>query len=71
MRTIIIPVVVVAVLISAAGLLTAQQNAGPRIAVKEIRYDLGRVVQGKQVSHVFELTNAGTETLVIERVQPT
>lgn len=71
MRTMTMPVVVVAFLISAAGLLTAQQSGGARIAAKEMRFDLGRVVQGKQVSHVFELTNAGTETLVIERVQPT
>jgi Protein of unknown function (DUF1573) len=53
-----------------AGLLTAQEYKGPRIEVKELRYDFGKVVQGTVVSHVFEVRNAGNETLEIEHIQP-
>ena len=49
--------------------LAAQDYSGPKIEVKEIRYDFGKVIQGTQASHVFEITNRGSETLVIERVQ--
>jgi uncharacterized protein DUF1573 len=47
----------------------AQEAGGPKIEVKELKHDFGKVVQGTPVSHVFEVRNAGTEPLVIERVQ--
>jgi hypothetical protein len=47
----------------------AQEAKGPKIEIKELRYDLGKVGQGTQATHVFEVRNAGTEPLVIERVQ--
>jgi len=50
-------------------LLLAQEYSGPRIEVKELRHDFGKVVQGAQISHVFEIRSAGKEALVIERVQ--
>lgn len=52
------------------GLLSAQEHQGPRIEVREMRYDFGKVVQGTQVSHVFEVKSVGGEALEIERVQP-
>jgi len=54
-----------------AALLAAQENQGPKIEVSELRYDFGKVVQGKQVSHVFEIKNAGKAVLIIEKVQST
>ena len=50
-------------------LLVAQDYQGPKIEVRELLYDFGKVVQGRQVSHVFEIKNAGKEVLVIEKVQ--
>ena len=47
----------------------AQEYHGPKIEVRELRDDFGKVVQGKQVSHVFEIKNVGKEVLVIEKVQ--
>ncbi len=47
-----------------------QEAKGPRIVMNETHFDAGKIVQGAQVSHVFEIGNAGTATLVIERVQP-
>jgi Protein of unknown function (DUF1573) len=54
-----------------AGALPAQENNGPRIQVKEIQYDFGKVAPGASVSHVFEVRNAGNEPLVIERIAAT
>ena len=53
-----------------AGTLSAQELKGPRIEVKQEQYAMGSVSQGEQVVHVFEIRNAGTEPLTIERVQP-
>lgn len=67
--TAFLPVIAVLAL-AGAGLLTAQERQGPRIEVKETRYDFGKVVQGAQVSHLFEVKSAGSEPLLIERAQP-
>ena len=52
-----------------AGMLSAQEAAGPRIVAKEVHYDFGKVVQGTEVSHVFEIRNEGSAPLNIERLQ--
>jgi hypothetical protein len=59
---------ILAVILSIGSLL-AQDYAGPRIEAKEIRHDFGKVVQGTQVSYVFEIKSVGKEALVIEKVQ--
>ncbi len=51
-----------------AGPLAALDYKGPRIEIKELRHDFGKVVQGTRVAHVFEIKNAGSEQLVIEKV---
>ena len=53
-----------------AGPLAALDNAGPKIDVTDLRHDFGKVVQGTKVEHVFEIRNAGSQQLVIEKVQP-
>lgn len=52
-----------------AGTLAALDYNGPRIEIKELHYDLGKVAQGTQVSQIFEVKNVGSEQLVIEKVQ--
>jgi hypothetical protein len=37
--------------------------------MKETGFDFGRIPQGKPVSHIFQVSNAGKEPLVIENVQ--
>jgi hypothetical protein len=54
-----------------AGLISAQEQKGPRIEVQEMQHNFGKVVQGAQVSHVFQIRNAGNEPLVIERIVQT
>jgi hypothetical protein len=58
------------VFLQCASLLPAQDYKGPRIEVKEIQHDFGKVAQGTRVDHVFQVRNAGNEPLVIERVVP-
>lgn len=53
-----------------AGSLTAEEIKGPRIEIKELQHDFGKVVAGTQATHIFEVRNAGTEPLVLERVVP-
>jgi len=53
------------------GQLAALDYNGPRIEIKEMRYDLGKVARGTQVSQIVEVKNVGNEQLIIEKVQPT
>jgi hypothetical protein len=54
-----------------AGSLSAGEHRGPRILVKEARFDLGTVAQGTQAEHIFEIKNIGDEPLEITQIQPT
>ncbi len=65
-----VAVVVVAMIIASAGVLPAQDAKEPRIEVREVRYDAGKVAQGTRVSHLFEVRNAGDTPLIIDRVVP-
>ncbi len=59
----------VAALSGNAAPLSAQDHKGPRILVKEERYDFGKVAQGAQAVHVFEIQNVGDGILEIQKVQ--
>ena len=54
-----------------SGGLSAGERQGPRITVKDARYDLGMVEQGTQPEHIFEIKNTGDELLEIKQLQPT
>ncbi len=62
--------VIILLLTAGVSSALAQEVRGPRIEVKQERYDMGSVVQGKPAEHIFEIRNAGTELLVIEGLQP-
>jgi hypothetical protein len=57
--------------VAVSGVLAADERRGPRISVKETRFDLGMVEQGVQPEHIFEITNTGDEVLEIKQIQPT
>jgi hypothetical protein len=40
-----------------------------RMKLTESKYDFGVIPEGKMATHVFEFTNTGTASLVIEKVQ--
>ncbi len=54
----------------AASAAHAAQTRAPKISAQEVRYFAGKVKQGSQITHVFEISNTGTAPLVIERLQP-
>jgi hypothetical protein len=67
-RTIVIGTLFLVVVLFGS-VLAAGAVAGPRIVAKELTYDFGKVVQGTDVTHVFEVANGGSEPLDIQRVQ--
>jgi hypothetical protein len=44
---------------------------GPGIVISNSTFNFGDVEEGALVNHAFDFTNNGTETLIIENVQPT
>jgi hypothetical protein len=54
-----------------SGVLAADERRGPRILVKDARFDLGRVEEGAQPEHIFEILNTGDDVLEIKQIQPT
>ncbi len=72
MKKTVFALVAIAVVTGSAlgsGALAQEERKGPKIEVKEERYNFGKVTQGEEAVHVFEIRNAGDEPLVIERVQ--
>ncbi len=53
-----------------AGAVHAQDAKGPRIEVKDLNFDAGKVASGTTVEHIFEVRNTGNEPLIIDRVVP-
>lgn len=70
MKRLLVSALIVSAL-ACAGSVFAQENKGPRIELKEMQHDFGKVASGTPASHVFEVRNAGDEPLIIERVQST
>jgi hypothetical protein len=65
-------------LLLAAGLGTALQAqtapdtkapAAEALVLKQTSFDFGKIPQGRPVTHVFEITNTGKETLHLDNVQ--
>ncbi len=47
----------------------AQEYKGPKLSVDQLTYHFGKVVQGEQAEHIFEVHSVGKEALVIDRIQ--
>ena len=63
-------VVLVLTVVLLAGSVSAGEHRGPRISVKDDRYDFGEVSQGARPEHIFEIKNTGDELLEIAQIQP-
>jgi len=68
MRTVAFSLLIV--MLVAGSAMAVEETGAPKISARELRYDAGKVKQGAAVSHIFEITNAGTGPLVIESVRP-
>ncbi len=51
--------------------MTVAADGGPKVVVKEMLKDMGKVSQGEVLNVDFELVNEGDETLEIKAVRPT
>ena len=47
----------------------AESPKNDPLQVREMSYDFGKIPQGKPVTHVFVVSNSGTEPLILENVQ--
>lgn len=45
------------------------QIVGPKISVSDENYDFGKIAEGVEVSHKFNITNTGGDVLEIQRVR--
>lgn len=70
MKKILVPIFFLIVFMVFAGHLPAKQVRGPKLEAAEIKYDFGKVIEGSQASHVFEIRNVGDDLLIIDRVVP-
>ncbi len=52
-----------------SGTVFSQDHKAPRIEIKEERFDFGKVTQGEQAVHVFDIRNAGNDVLEVQKVQ--
>jgi len=50
--------------------LPAFSSAQPAIYFNEVRHDFGKISQNDKVEYVFEFSNTGNQTLIIEKVSP-
>ncbi len=57
-------------IVACTDMVSAQEFKGPKIEVREMQHDFGKVTQGQQADYVFTVRNAGNEPLTIERVVP-
>ena len=54
----------------APDLLSAQEKGSPKMVLKEQLVDFKDVIEGKDITHSFEVHNQGDENLKIEQVKP-
>lgn len=59
----------VAVLFAVSAAVSAQNAKGPKIEVKSARFDFGKVQQGREAVHIFEIRNTGDAVLEIQKIQ--
>ncbi|MFH1489500.1 MAG: hypothetical protein ABII06_11410 [Pseudomonadota bacterium] len=48
----------------------AQEKKGPRLVIKEKSFDAGEIDEGRNIEHVFNVSNEGDSVLEIEQVKP-
>lgn len=48
----------------------AQDIHGPKMILKEQKFDFGEVKEGDVISHVFQVFNQGDQPLEIRKVKP-
>ena len=69
MKRLVLAAMAVIALAGSGLVAPAQDYTGPKALVDQLKYHFGKVIQGEQAEHVFELRSVGKEALVIDRIQ--
>jgi hypothetical protein len=69
MKKLVMAVIALIALAGIGSVAPAQEYKGPKVLVDQLKYHFGKVAQGGQAEHVFELRSVGNEALVIDRIQ--
>ncbi len=69
MKRLVLAIIAIAALSGSGSVAPAQDYKGPKFSVDQLTYNFGKVVQGEQAEHIFEIRSMGKEALVIDRVQ--
>ena len=69
MKRLVLAAITLIVLAGIGSVAPAQEYNGPKILVDQLKYHIGKVAQGAQAEHVFEIHSVGTDALIIDRVQ--
>ncbi len=70
MKRLVLPTMALIALAGIGSITLAQEYGGPKVLVDQLKHHFGKIVQGKQAEHVFEMRSVGKEALVIDRIQP-
>jgi hypothetical protein len=69
MKRLVLAAMALIALVGTGAGVPAQEYEGPKVLVDQLRYHFGKVVQGEQAAHVFEMRSVGKEALVIDHIQ--
>ena len=69
MKRLVLAAMAVIALSGIGSVAPAQDYTGPKASVDQLKYHFGKVIQGEQAEHVFELRSVGKDALVIDRIQ--
>jgi hypothetical protein len=69
MKRLVLAVIALVALAGSGPVAVAQEYKGPKLSVDQLTYHFGKVVQGEQAEHIFEIHSVGKESLVINRIQ--
>ena len=53
-----------------SGATLAQESQGPKMVIKNQVFDFGKVKEGEDIQHTFQVFNEGGEALLIKNVTP-
>jgi hypothetical protein len=69
MKRLVLAAMALIALAAIGSVAPAQEYEGPKVLVDQLKHHFGKVVQGEQAEHVFEMRSVGKDALVIDRIQ--
>ena len=69
MKRLVLAIIALVALVGSGSVAPAQEYKGPKLSIDQLTYHFGKVAQGDQAEHIFEMHSVGTEVLVIDRIR--